>query len=40
MHISYATDTSDVGLFDKKMANAESFVREYIFKKSKVQEQR
>jgi hypothetical protein len=40
LHINYATDIFGVGLFDEKMANAESFLREYGFKKSKVQEQR
>jgi hypothetical protein len=40
LHISYATDIFDVGLFDEKMANAEGFPREYNFKESKVQEQR
>lgn len=40
LHISYTTDVMGVGLFDEKMANAESFLREYSCKKSKVQEQR
>lgn len=40
MHVNYVTDIFGVGLFDEKMANAGSFLREYSFKKSKVQEQR
>lgn len=40
MHVIYATDIFGAGLFDEKMANAEIFLREYSFKKSKMQEQR